>query len=309
MPNRILRDCCDSEPVNAVSVQAERLFYRLIQKADDFGRLPSSPRVLRPMLFPLLLDTVREADLSRWLKELDEVHALGEPAGLIRLYEVNGREYLEIQNFHQRLRTKTEKYPPPPDARNGRHVAVNGPPRDRHTTARREVKGSEGKNTHPSAAIPKTPAREPPPVVVAAAGEEATAQSELERLGLTGAGLRICLAKHGITAAHVALLGLQAEREAKKREDGNPAGLIVHKCKNGWEPKPILAPAEVERLSPRVLRIGEKIIGGETIYATKNTEGKPGVKWKVSDGDDAPAKFEGLPAEALIAESIVLSRA
>lgn len=303
MPNRILRDCCDSEAVSAVGVHAERLFYRLIQKADDYGRLPSSARVLRPMLFPLLLDTVREADLQRWLKELAEVQVLGEPAGLIRLYEVNGRGYLEIRNFHQRLRTKTEKYPPPPDAEPDGHAPATRPPRARHASARREVEG-KGSEDHPPPPAPRKPPARTSPVAAAA---EATAQSELEALGVTGAGLNACLGKPGITAAHVAILACQAEREAKKRPDGNPAGLVVHKVKNGWEPKALLTPHEVAALSPRVLRIGEQVVGGERIYATRNSEGRPGVKWKPRGSDD-DATFVGVPASELRADRIVLSR-
>ena len=52
MPNRILRDWTDSEPVNSLSVHAERLFVRLIMKADDYGRLTDHPKLLRAMLFP-----------------------------------------------------------------------------------------------------------------------------------------------------------------------------------------------------------------------------------------------------------------
>lgn len=113
MPNRILRDCCDSEKINGVSVHAERLFYRLVQKGDDYGRLFASPKLLRPLLFPLQLDTVRETDLSRWLTELATVRDGHKPAGLIRLYEVEGREYLEIREFRQQRRSES-KYPPPP---------------------------------------------------------------------------------------------------------------------------------------------------------------------------------------------------
>lgn len=35
MPNRILRDCTDSEKINKLSVHAERFFYRLIMKVDS----------------------------------------------------------------------------------------------------------------------------------------------------------------------------------------------------------------------------------------------------------------------------------
>lgn len=108
MPERILRDLTDSEAFNAVSVHARDLFVRLINKADDFGIYFADARRLRPNLYPLLLDSVREADLQRWTAECAK-------SGLVRLYKAdNGREYLEIQKWRQRLRNKRPKYPLPP---------------------------------------------------------------------------------------------------------------------------------------------------------------------------------------------------
>jgi hypothetical protein len=106
MPNRILRDWTDSEPVNTLSPVAERFFVRLIMKADDFGRQTANPKLLRPLLYPLLLDQVREADLQRLIAECVK-------AGLVRHYGVGGKQYLEIQNFKQRTRANLSKFPQP----------------------------------------------------------------------------------------------------------------------------------------------------------------------------------------------------
>lgn len=108
MPNRLLRDWTESDKINEISVHAERFFTRLIMKADDFGRYSANPRLLKPQLFPLLIDQVREADITRWMAECQK-------AGLIVLYEVASKPYVQIENFNQRLRQKTEKYPPPDD--------------------------------------------------------------------------------------------------------------------------------------------------------------------------------------------------
>lgn len=114
MPNRILRDWTDSEAVNALSLGAEVFFVRLIQKADDFGRYVANPKLLRPNLFPLRLDSVREADLDRWIAECVK-------ASLVRLYQVDGKRYVVILKFDQRLKRKPDgslmvrpKFPPPP---------------------------------------------------------------------------------------------------------------------------------------------------------------------------------------------------
>lgn len=109
MPKRMLRDWTDSETVNALSVHAERLFVRLIMKADDYGRFHAHPKLLRSFLFPILVDTIRDTDCSRWLAECEK-------AGLIRCYQdAAGKPLLEIVNFGQRMRESRPKFPAPAD--------------------------------------------------------------------------------------------------------------------------------------------------------------------------------------------------
>lgn len=104
MPNRILRDWTDSEKVDVLSAHAERFFTRLIMKVDDYGRFSTNTKVVRAALFPLKSHEIREADISRWLTECEK-------AGLVILYEINEKGYLEVCNFKQRLRQMIEKYP------------------------------------------------------------------------------------------------------------------------------------------------------------------------------------------------------
>ncbi len=108
MPNRVLRDWTDSERVNELSVHAERFFTRLIMKVDDFGRFTANVKLLKANLFPLLTDSIRETDISRWAAECEK-------AGLIVVYEVQSKPYVQINSFKQRLRQAVEKYPPPPN--------------------------------------------------------------------------------------------------------------------------------------------------------------------------------------------------
>lgn len=91
-----------------MSVHDERFFTRLIMVVDDYGRFHADPRLLKANLFPLLLDSIRDADILRWT-------AACEKAGLIVVYENTGKRYLQIKDFKQRLRQMNEKYPPPPD--------------------------------------------------------------------------------------------------------------------------------------------------------------------------------------------------
>ena len=107
MPNRILRDYTASLAVNQLDYLGECLFVRLIQKADDFGRFYGNPTLIRSLLFPLK-DGLRDSDISARL-------AACEKAGLIRVYESNGKPFIEIRKFGQRLKECTKsKFPEPP---------------------------------------------------------------------------------------------------------------------------------------------------------------------------------------------------
>lgn len=106
MPNRILRDWTNSDKINDLSVQAERFFTRLIMKVDDFGCFYADTRLLKANLFPLLLDSIREADLLRWMTECQK-------SGLIVLYNNTNKKYLQIIDFRQRLDKAKSKYPLP----------------------------------------------------------------------------------------------------------------------------------------------------------------------------------------------------
>lgn len=103
MPNRILRDWTDSETINSLSWQAEVAFTRLIMKVDDFGRYSANPKLLRSHLFPVR-DGIRDADITRWLAECQK-------SGLLRVYEVDQKSYLEIIKFGQKPRAEKSKFP------------------------------------------------------------------------------------------------------------------------------------------------------------------------------------------------------
>ena len=106
MPNRMLRDWTLSKRMKSLSVHAERFFVRLIMKVDDYGCFYADQSILKASLFPMLLDTIREADLLRWMAECQK-------AGLIVIYESDSKQYLQICDFNQRLRAKRAKYPLP----------------------------------------------------------------------------------------------------------------------------------------------------------------------------------------------------
>lgn len=96
-----------SDRVNALTAPAEVFYRRVMSVVDDYGRFDGRPGLLRVSCFPLRVDAVREADISRWITECVM-------AGLIALYAVDGKNYLELQDFKQQQRAKS-KYPPPSD--------------------------------------------------------------------------------------------------------------------------------------------------------------------------------------------------
>lgn len=109
MPNRILREgILTSERVNALNWEAEVFYRRLMSVVDDFGRYTAHPALLRAALYPLKLDTVRDANMERLL-------TIVEQARLVRVYVVAGKRYLELLDFKQQVRAKESKYPDPPE--------------------------------------------------------------------------------------------------------------------------------------------------------------------------------------------------
>ena len=130
MANRILRDWTDSDKIDSLSSDAERFFTRLIMKADDFGYFHAHPSLIIAALFPLKIDKIDLEDVEQWIDECER-------SGLILTYTVNGRKYLQIKNFSQRLRIMTPKFPQPADE--CQQPAVNCPPETRQTRSRRPV--------------------------------------------------------------------------------------------------------------------------------------------------------------------------
>lgn len=78
-----------SERVEQLDAPAEVFYRRLMSKVDDHGLYDARPAILRSSLYPLRVDRVREADISRWI-------AACEKAGLIALYQHDGKTLLQM---------------------------------------------------------------------------------------------------------------------------------------------------------------------------------------------------------------------
>lgn len=109
MPNRILRDgIIESERVNQLSPCAELFYRRLMSKADDYGRFHGNLNLLLAACYPLQFDRVSLTNVREWLTEC------GEAPSLVREYCIDGKNYIEIINFGQRVRASLSKFPDPP---------------------------------------------------------------------------------------------------------------------------------------------------------------------------------------------------
>ncbi|MFO1080839.1 MAG: hypothetical protein U1E23_09465 [Reyranellaceae bacterium] len=87
---------CESESVGKLSRNARLLFILLWTFVDDSGKSRASSRLLASRLYPYDDDAMEE--IGGWLEELE----LG---GHIRLYEVDGAQYLDIPKWlnHQKI--------------------------------------------------------------------------------------------------------------------------------------------------------------------------------------------------------------
>lgn len=109
MPNRILREGILTSPrIAKLKDWAEEVFYRRLHSVvDDFGRYYGDPGLLRAACFPRALRKVSEPDIVKWTRGIAE-------AGLVRTYEIEGEQYLELLDFRQQVRAKESRFPPPP---------------------------------------------------------------------------------------------------------------------------------------------------------------------------------------------------
>ena len=108
MPNRILRDAIlTSERVAALDWAAEVFYRRLHSIVDDYGRHEAGHQLLRARCYPLQTDSVRVADIARWM-------AACQKSGLILVYGANGKQFLEVSDFGQQQRSASKC--PAPDS-------------------------------------------------------------------------------------------------------------------------------------------------------------------------------------------------
>lgn len=152
MPNRILREgIVTSERVNSLNWEEEVFYRRLMSIVDDFGRYYAHPSLLLGALYALKLKYVGENDIENYLNAVEK-------AGLIKVYVVENKRYLEMVDFKQQVRAKDSKYPSPDEqtTNNENHLHSKCIAYDKQTKSFAHLDGdgdgddSNGKNSFPS---------------------------------------------------------------------------------------------------------------------------------------------------------------
>lgn len=109
MPNRFIKESClTSHTLNKISDGAERLFWRLVVVADDFGRFHADPDVMLARCFPKKIRDIPSLTIMQWIDELRLSEA-------IALYKVKDTLYGFFLNWddHQKRRAENSKFPAP----------------------------------------------------------------------------------------------------------------------------------------------------------------------------------------------------
>jgi hypothetical protein len=107
LPNRLLRDgICTSDAINSLTEAEEVFFYRLVVVCDDYGYADARLSILKAQCFPLR-DTATTQKIDQWLEGLSA-------KGLIVRYQKDGKPFLAVNKWEQRVRSR-QKHPGPTD--------------------------------------------------------------------------------------------------------------------------------------------------------------------------------------------------
>lgn len=137
MPTRFIKEsACTSPNLARLSHGAERCFWRLVTKADDYGRFDANPLVIAGTCFPLI-PQVTENDTRLWLEEMVK-------ASLIKLYRSNDRRFGTFLGWdrHQVKRASKSKFPPPPTVVRSRKQMLASVSENKQPQANASVFGS-----------------------------------------------------------------------------------------------------------------------------------------------------------------------
>lgn len=107
MPQRLLRPGLkDSPSWNACDWIAQSCYVRLLNVVDDYGRYEADPRIIRGHCFALR-DDITMRTIDSICQQLSANH-------LVLFYEVDGKRFLQLTKWQERIRSES-KFPPPPN--------------------------------------------------------------------------------------------------------------------------------------------------------------------------------------------------
>lgn len=120
MPQRFLRPgITTSDRWNACSWKAQSLYIRIMTLVDDYGRYDGRLPILHAHCFPLRND-IKPQETAALVDELSK-------EGLVELYKVDGKDYLQMLKWQERTRGNS-KYPDPNDGQILRNPAESCAP-------------------------------------------------------------------------------------------------------------------------------------------------------------------------------------
>ena len=147
MPNRIIREGILTSPrINDLSAGAELFYRRLLSVVDDYGRFHGLPVLLRASCYPLRIDKVSDRDIRGFVGECHK-------AGVLTAYEVDGKPFVQVNDFNQQVRAKQSKYPQMPANATQMHSRCE----QMHTISEDGDEGEDGdgvEDEKPACAIP-----------------------------------------------------------------------------------------------------------------------------------------------------------
>lgn len=108
------------EKLGTLTALTRLLFMGLISNADDEGRLPGHPALVKSQIFPYDVD-ITVQNVSDWLKNLAELD-------MIQVYSVKGQTYIQINNFlkYQSINRPTPSNYPAPQTENEGSLNTHG---------------------------------------------------------------------------------------------------------------------------------------------------------------------------------------
>lgn len=120
MPQRFLRPgITTSDAWNRATWLEQSFFIRLLTLVDDEGRYDARIPILHATCFALRDDVTRQQTAA--------ARSALQTLGLIEVYTVDGKEYLQVAKWQERVRTKS-RFPAPPDSKPQRSAAVRSDP-------------------------------------------------------------------------------------------------------------------------------------------------------------------------------------